>query len=330
MKIDLPSPANKLAASVFPNMHRFEGFMNSHVEPVLMMRAIADEINGLDDTRVSDKASVVRAAINTCVLGLVPGASLGHSHFVPFKGKVSLIVGYKGYIELAIRSGQLAIVHTPQVVLKGEQFRQWSDEQGNHFMHEIPAIERDITKPNIIGAYVAYTTVTNQHGFTWVPRSDIDQIKQQNVWLSHFASMCLTVPVRRAAKFWRRTSELSRALRLADENEMDSEQSCPEAVGVPEYENDATLLRRSLDANWARLECNTKEDKDAVLQMLLASRHDHGESVTYETVCNSEELLNEAMNSLHQLSHVTPWGGILGQARQFCGIEHPTQDSNQP
>ncbi|EKF2878464.1 recombinase RecT, partial [Escherichia coli] len=62
-------------------------------------------------------------------LGLEPGSALGHAYLLPFGNKneksgkknVQLIIGYRGMIDLARRSGQIASL-SARVVREGDEF----------------------------------------------------------------------------------------------------------------------------------------------------------------------------------------------------------------
>lgn len=66
-------------------------------------------------------ASLIGAVMQSAQLGLSPDPVLGEAWFVPFKGIVTFIPGYKGLIKLAYQSDQVAKV-TAHVVRDGDAF----------------------------------------------------------------------------------------------------------------------------------------------------------------------------------------------------------------
>jgi recombination protein RecT len=66
--------------------------------------ALKTELRANDKLREADPAKVLGAFSYGLQLGLVPGP-LGLVHFIPFGNEVVFLVGYRGYIELAYRSG---------------------------------------------------------------------------------------------------------------------------------------------------------------------------------------------------------------------------------
>jgi len=72
---------------------------------------IVSAVNANPTLKECDNASILSGALLGESLGLSPSPQLGHSFLVPFndkeRGKVAVFqLGYKGYIQLAIRSGQ--------------------------------------------------------------------------------------------------------------------------------------------------------------------------------------------------------------------------------
>lgn len=67
-----------------------------------------------------DPYSLAGAVVQAIALGLIPGA-LGHVYLVPYAKEVQFILGYKGMIELAFRSGRLKDIATG-IVYEGDEF----------------------------------------------------------------------------------------------------------------------------------------------------------------------------------------------------------------
>lgn len=53
-----------------------------------------------------DPRSVFAAVLTAAQMGWEIGGALGHAYLVPFKGEVQLIPGWKGYVDLVLRSGR--------------------------------------------------------------------------------------------------------------------------------------------------------------------------------------------------------------------------------
>lgn len=98
--------------------------------------ALKTELRANPKLRECDPAKVLGAFSYGLQLGLVPGP-LGLVHFIPFGGEVVFLVGYRGYIELAYRSGLVKDV-SAELVHDGDVFR---DVRGSvpKIVHEVDA-----------------------------------------------------------------------------------------------------------------------------------------------------------------------------------------------
>lgn len=69
-----------------------------------------------------DFSSIVTASLVGEALNLSPSPQLGQYYMVPFKSKAQFVLGYKGYIQLAIRSGRYKHINVV-AIKKGELIR---------------------------------------------------------------------------------------------------------------------------------------------------------------------------------------------------------------
>jgi phage RecT family recombinase len=202
-----------------------------------------------------DVNSIKIAIFNAATLGLMLGPTMGHGYLVPFlinKGKpqqrriVQLIVGYKGYIELAFKSDWLAGL-TTELVLKEDKFRRWNSIGGTQIEHEL-ALGRKEVWPNVLAAYCMYRTKAGYTNIVIVQRDELQRLKsrQKNVWDSDPIPMCLKTPVRRAAKLWQLTRELGGATCMDNCVEAGIEQPALEQFEFPEESSALPLVEGEL------------------------------------------------------------------------------------
>lgn len=111
-----------------------------HMNPERMMRVVANAIRTTPQLQECDPMSFLGALMHCAAMGLEPNTPLGHAYLIPFKNnrkgitEVQTIIGYKGFIDLARRSGQLASIHG-DVVYSDDEI--WSHEYGSnqHLRH---------------------------------------------------------------------------------------------------------------------------------------------------------------------------------------------------
>ncbi len=66
-------------------------------------------------------SSLYRCALSCAELGLEPGGILGHAYLIPYGTEATLIIGFRGMMELARRSGIVNAIET-HVVHQGDDF----------------------------------------------------------------------------------------------------------------------------------------------------------------------------------------------------------------
>jgi len=202
-KVELPVPQHEGAAMLWKRASRLPAWLPSGINPQQFMMAVTAEANKKALAGCTP-GSIVAAAFNCAVLGLIPGAALGHAHFVPLKDsrahnvQCQLWVGYKGFLDLAYGCDFLRDVHC-DVVLEGERFRQWNDASGAQLEHELP-LDRDLSWGNVRGAYCIWHSRGGGHGIETVGLKELRKFKARgNVWDSDPVAMSKKTPLRRSA-----------------------------------------------------------------------------------------------------------------------------------
>lgn len=170
-----------------------------------------------------DVASLVGAIGQCAQMGLEPNTVLGHAYLVPFNTKrkdangndrwvnsVQVIIGYKGLIDLARRSGQIVSIAAHEVC-EHDRFElvYGLDEKLNH----TPAMG---DRGEVIGFYAVAKLKDGGHCFEFMSRHQVETIRdgsqgfQQAVkykkeaahpWSAHFVEMGRKTVIRRLAKF---------------------------------------------------------------------------------------------------------------------------------
>lgn len=161
--------------------------------------------------------SVLSCFMRCTSLGLEPSNvnGLGMAYLLPYGNKNSrtgqkeatLIIGYKGMIELARRSGQLKSIHA-QAVYKGDEFAAWEDETGQHFMFK-PDRNAPHTPQNLTDVYVNAQLVNGGFVFEHMTREEVDAVMRRSPsanarttpWKTDYEAMALKTVIRRSFKY---------------------------------------------------------------------------------------------------------------------------------
>jgi recombination protein RecT len=142
---------------------KFEGMLGKKAAG--FMSSIIAVTNNNNYLMKADPATVIGAAAQAAMLDLPINQSLGFAYIVPYKGAAQFQLGYKGYIQLAQRSGQYIDIGA-KTVYEGEL------EYENRLLDKFRFGER--TGDKVIG-YLAYFRLTN--GFEKMLFMDLDEMQ---------------------------------------------------------------------------------------------------------------------------------------------------------
>lgn len=198
------------------NHPRYLGFVNTlqrmlpqfavalppHVRPETFMRTILTTLQAKPELMDCDPKSLLMACMTCAQMGLDPNPQLGQAWFVPFKGQITFIPGYKGYIYLARNSGEIASIST-QVVREGDLFEYefGLDEKLKHRPNRGNA-DKPITHAWAMAKYK-----NGEHYFDVMTIEAVEQIRQKAsskdspAWRNYHSAMVKKTVIRQIAKF---------------------------------------------------------------------------------------------------------------------------------
>ena len=155
------------------------------------------------------------ACVMTCAqLGLEPDQFLGQAYLVPYGNVCTLIPGYRGYIALARRSGELQTL-SAQVVYSNDEFSlQYGVE--DTLIHK-PALNG---RGEAIGAYCVFKYKDGGYSFDWMSKEDIEKIRKRSKasdngpWVTDWDEMAKKTVIKRHAKLAPLSVEFQKAVEL--------------------------------------------------------------------------------------------------------------------
>jgi recombination protein RecT len=102
-----------------PLAPRFAEVLGNTMPVARLMRTLKISVERLPKLLECDRQSLFNAAMSAACLGLEVDGVTGQAYVLPFKNKAQLVIGYKGYVTMAARSG---ITMTGSVVRDGDEF----------------------------------------------------------------------------------------------------------------------------------------------------------------------------------------------------------------
>ena len=170
--------------------------------------------------------SLFGAVIQAAQLGLEPGGAMGHAYLIPFGQEVQFIVGYRGMIDLARRSGQIISIEA-HAVYEGDTFECVFGLASD--LKHIPdwqnANRTDPSKLRFV-----YSVAKLKDGgvqFEVMARAEVDAIRARSKagrsgpWVTDYVAMALKTVIRRLFKYLPVSVELARAVTLDEKAEAD-------------------------------------------------------------------------------------------------------------
>lgn len=168
--------------------------------------SIINIVNGDRSLQGVNQISIIQSAMVAATLNLPIDKNLGYMWLVPYKGQAQAQIGYKGYIQLAQRTGQYKAMNT--VVVHVGELISW-----NPLSEEVEYDPTKRTSDEVVG-YVGYFRLVNGFEKTvyWT-REQIDQHRQRfskmsgeteptGVWKTDFDAMALKTVIRNMLSKW--------------------------------------------------------------------------------------------------------------------------------
>lgn len=234
-QLTAPSPRGSLAATTQSDTVRallarsdvreqIKLALPSHMTPERLLRIALTEVRRHPTLAECSQASLLSAVFSCAQLGLEPGGALGHAYLVPYKREVQFILGYRGMIDLARRSGLIESL-TAHAVFEGDRFECVYGLLEN-LVHEPDWTNQNRTDPTKLRFVYAVARLTGGGvQFDVLSRAEIDAVRRRSKagasgpWSTDYVPMALKTVVRRLFKWLPVSIEIARAVGLDEAGE---------------------------------------------------------------------------------------------------------------
>jgi len=203
-----------------------------HVTAERLARIALTEVRKNPKLLTCDQVSFMGAIMQCCQLGLEPGGALGHAYLIPFENRAKgitecqFVVGYRGMIDLARRSGQILSL-SARVVHLGDQFR---------FSYGLNETIEHVPGPDAGPMTHVYAVAKLKDGgqqFEVMTRADVEEVrngshgykaavkygKKDHPWMTNFDEMARKTVTRRLFKWLPVSVELATAVSLDEQGD---------------------------------------------------------------------------------------------------------------
>ncbi|MEY8748583.1 recombination protein RecT [Bacillales bacterium AN1005] len=162
--------------------------------------------------------SLMAAVMQSAQLGLEPGL-IGHCYIIPYGKEATFIIGYKGMIDLARRSGNIQSIAAHEVY--ENDFIELTYGLEENLKH-VPWFLRKDEKPKesgqVIGAYMVAKFNDGGHFIHYMPISEIEAHRARSKagnngpWKTDYTEMCKKTVVRSGWKWLPISVEIASAV----------------------------------------------------------------------------------------------------------------------
>ncbi len=199
-------------------LDRLRAVLPRHLNVEKYAASVLTEVMSNQDLQKCSQTSILSCIAQTAQLGLEVGRAFHHAYLIPFNGVCTLIIGYRGLMSLAKRSGEVVMIET-EVVYGADNF-SWQKGLTPTLVH-IPAEDRGDSL--ITHAYAVVTFKSGLKQFEVMSRKDIDAIRdggrKNPVWNKFYSEMARKTVVRRLSKYLELSPEFSQAVRIDSESD---------------------------------------------------------------------------------------------------------------
>jgi len=258
-------PAEYKKPTNAPGLHRLANGMMSQIKAAIpatiatnaerLVRCLLTECSRSPKLLDCTPQSLLGGVVTAAQLGLEIGGPMGQAYLLPFGKKqggyteAQLVIGYKGFVNLAYRSPAIKSFSC-RIVRAGDTFDIQFGTQPRIVHRPEPTMTGEP-----IGYYAVVELSQGGHDFEYMTKAQCEQhreryalMKNGGPWSTNFDEMALKTTIRKLAKRLPLSAELSAAAGYDEQAEHDIPQGLGMAIVVENESDPAANLRERLDA----------------------------------------------------------------------------------
>lgn len=255
--LDIPVKQAKTVQEMLMSRQSFEQLAmvsTAHLNASRMMRIMSTAMRTTPKLKNCDPLTLLGAMMQCAALGLEPNTVLGHAYLIPFENRskgtvdVQLVVGYRGLIDLARRSGHITSIHAG---IHYSDDELWDYEEGTEARLRHKPGSQEGKK---LHAYAIAKFVEGGHAYVVLPWSQVLRIRngsqgyqnavrrgqKDNPWMAHEDAMAKKTAIRSLAKY------LPLSVEFIDAVQMDGHRA--DFASFAKYPEDGLTIDGEVDA----------------------------------------------------------------------------------
>lgn len=207
------------------------------------LSSVIDLYNSDTNLQKYNAKDVLMEALKAATLKLPINKQLGFAYIVPYKDVPQFQLGYKGYIQLAMRTGQYQNLNAG-IIYEGMEIK-------NNYLAGTIEIHGDKQSDNEIGYFAYFKLINGFEKCLYMSKEDITNHAQKfsktysfkgSSWQSNFSSMALkTVTRLLLSKYGILSTEMQTAITQETDNELQTEieqKANKTVISISDYNGD--------------------------------------------------------------------------------------------
>lgn len=186
-----------------------------------------------------DQMSFIAAIMQSAQLGVEPNTGLGQAYLIPYGKQVQFQLGYKGLIDLAVRSGQYKAIYAHEVY-EGDEFEF-------HYGLTKDLIHKPASVPTgePIGYYAVYHLQNGGYDFVYWTRERIDMHAQKfsqavqkgwtSPWKTNFDAMAKKTVLKEVLKYAPKSIEFQKSVEADSTIKNEISRDMSDIIDVTDY-----------------------------------------------------------------------------------------------
>ncbi len=234
-----PQPMGTIRQLIESQKGELARALPKHLDADRLARLAFTAIRTGKDLEKCSAESLLGALMTCAQLGLEPGP-LGHAYFVKYGSEATFILGYKGMVELALRSGKIVSLIAREVYEHDEFDVAYGLEDA---LRHKPQILGD--RGRVVAYYAVAKLVGGGHAFVVLSREDVEKIRKRSrakdsgPWQTDYDAMAKKTCIRRLFTYLPASVEIAQA--LAQDGQVSTEINADALDAPPDYSEPPTV-----------------------------------------------------------------------------------------
>ena len=230
------SPQQTIAQYLKSMQGQIAEVLPKHITPERLTRVAMSVIRTTPKLLECDLPSLLAAVFQAASLGLEPGL-LGHCYIIPYGKKATFIIGYKGMIDLARRSGDIQSINAHEVYEHDLLEVEYGLEENLRHIPWHLRSDKTFDKAGLIrGFYMVAKFKDGGHYIHYMSKQEVDDHRKRSKsghdgpWVTDYVEMGKKTVVRSGWKWLPISIEIAEKVTVSDESTRDDIMTAADAV----------------------------------------------------------------------------------------------------